>query len=225
MIKINLLKALKENPVSTSESLNESPNNSLGFLAKLFPKNETENSEDQILDGVAVNQLHVILKVVLMLSVVVGLFIHESINIPRLEGILSQENAKLRTISEYNSKAASLVAEIKKQKENKAIIEKQIASLNGLSKVRLKYIKALELIQTNIPEKMWFDEMVSKGDTLTTKGIANSENEITKFLSDVGRSVYFTDVSMISSEDTAIKGNDIRKLKKFHINFILEENK
>ncbi len=223
MIKINLLRALKESaPPGSEKESSESPINA--FFAKLFPP---KSADDFDLDGEGGegNPLEIIAKLVIMSIIVGGLYYHESINIPQLQFQLDEESRKLQELVEYNNKAAASVAEIKKLQEHKALIEKQIASLDGLSKVRLKYIRALDLIQSNIPEKMWFSELKSRDNLLEAVGYSFTESEISHFLEVVGRSVYFSDVSMISSEDVTSKDGDVRKFKKFNLNFVLEANK
>jgi Tfp pilus assembly protein PilN len=225
MIKINLLRALKEVAVGPGDG-SSSENASGGFFAKLFPqKKETDSFELSDENGAKDSPIAIFGKIVLIFSIIGGLYYQESMNIPKLQAELNEENRKLQELMEYNTRAAASVAEIKKQQENKAVIEKQIASLDGLSKVRLKYIKVLDLIQTNIPEKMWFIGLKSKEQALDATGISFSESEISQFLSVMGRSVYFSDVSMISSEDLVSKDGENKKFKKFHLNFILEASK
>jgi hypothetical protein len=224
MIKINLLRALKEAPTDQNES--GSSGDPIGkFFAKLFPPKEDD--VDLGLDGeeASGNPVEAVIKVVLMIAVIGGLFYHESTNIPRLQADLEEENRKLQELVAYNDKAAASVAEIKKLKDHKALIEKQIESLDGLSKVRLKYIRALDLIQTNMPEKMWLLDLETKENILSASGVSFSEAEITQFLDVMGRSVYFSDVSMLSSEDLVSRDGDNRKFKKFNLNFVLEGNK
>lgn len=225
MIKINLLKALKESNQNTDDKENQglAPK---GFLEKLFPAKKAEDSLTAAFnEAPPMNPVALVMKVVIILAIVIGLFVYESINIPKLRSKLDEERLNLQKLTEYNNKASMAVAEIKKQQEYKTLIEKQIASLDGLSKVRLRYIKVLDLIQSNIPEKMWFTTLKSKENLLEVNGLAVSETEITQFLNAMGKSVFFSDVSMQSSEDVSSKDGDHRKLKKFHINLTLETNK
>jgi len=225
MIKINLLKALRESNINTGET--ESKNDdSIGFIGKLFqPKKSNEETAMDFDDSKPINPAVLFIKLVITLLFVIGLFVYESINIPKLKNQLAEENKTLIKLTEYNEKAALAVAEIKKQQEHKALIEKQIYSLDGLSKVRLKYIKVLDLIQTNLPDKIWFLSLKTKENLLEVTGLAFSENEITNFLDVMGKSIYFSDVSMLSSEDVVGRDATQRKFKKFTINFTLEGKK
>lgn len=226
MIKINLLKALKESTINTGEREPTAPE-SQSFFARFFaPKNASEELSQDFDDAEPINPAILGVKLVVILLVVIGLFVYESINIPKLRSQLEQENMKLQQLTEYNNKAALAVAEIKKQQEYKNLIERQIASLDGLSKVRLKYIRVLDLIQANLPEKLWFTSLKTKDNTLDVSGLAFSEDEITNFLNVMGKSIYFSDVSMLSSEDVvAGRDGNQRKYKKFNINFTLEDKK
>lgn len=224
MIKINLLKALKEPVISASEKpQNESA--FAGLFARIWPSKDAAEDADVTDDSPADNLGIILIKLVLMFVAIGGLQYHESINIPKLQNELNERQNLLMETTEYNNRAAGAVAEIKKLKEHKVLIQKQISSLDGLSKVRLKYIKALDLMQTNIPEKMWFVGLKSKDSVLEVSGLSFSETEISQFLDVMGRSVYFSDVSMQSSEDVAFKDGDSRKFKKFTLNFVLEGGK
>jgi type IV pilus assembly protein PilN len=154
-----------------------------------------------------------------------GLFYYQSMNIPKLEAERDKQNQELTELEVYNEKAAAAVAEIKKQQEYKALIERQIASLSGLSKVRFKYIRVLDLIQQSLPQKMWFRNLKSKDNELEAQGISHSEQEITQFLETISKSIYFTDASMVSSEDMLGTESDNRKFKRFTLKFILESTK
>jgi len=225
MIKINLLKALKETAVNLGEG-EQRRDESIGFLARLFqPKKQTEEIDNNFNESTPVNPILLIIKIAICFMFVIGLFVYESINIPKLKNQLEEENKSLMQLTEYNNKAAMAVAEIKKQQEHKALIEKQIASLDGLSKVRLKYIKVLDLIQSHLPDKIWFSSLKTRDNLLEVTGTAFSENDITNFLDGMGKSIFFSDVSMLSSEDVIGKDPNQKKLKKFTINFTLEGKK
>lgn len=228
MIKINLLRALKESP-STENSTGEGgggPFSLKGLLAKLVPqKREAGDFEESEIEVGPTNTTAVVLKLVMIFGAVGGLKYHETINIPKLQTELADQSQKLEELTNYNNKASAAVAEIKKLQELKALIEKQIDSLDGLSKVRVKYVRALDLIQSNLPDKMWFVGLKSNDNVLEINGISMSETEISQFLDVMGRSVYFSDVSMLSSEDLGQKDGDGKKLKRFTLNFVLEGGK
>ncbi len=225
MIKINLIKALRESAPVIGDAESRTTE-SKSFLEKLFPfKLSSEDSAARAEDIDPINPATLAVKIAICLMFVIGLFIYESINIPKLKSQLEEETQKLNQLAEYNNKASLAVAEIKKQLEHKTLIEKQIASLDGLSKVRLKYIKVLDLIQTHLPEKLWFLNLKAKESSLDVTGLAFSENEITSFLDTMGKSIYFSDVSMQSSEDVVDQSAKQNKYKKFNIVFTLEDRK
>lgn len=225
MIKINLLRSLKEGSDDKPSGTISDLSSFKGFLAKLFPGKKAAGEAGLEDAGPEINPSVVIVKLVLIFAGVGGLYYYESINIPKLQNELAAETQKLNELVEYNNKAAASVAEIKKLQELKIQIEKQIESLDGLSKIRVKYVKAIDLIQTNLPEKMWFLDMRSRDNVIEASGISISENEITQFLDVMGRSAYFSDVSMLSSEDVGGRDTESKKFKKFQLNFVLEGNK
>lgn len=228
MIKINLLRALKEAPSADGqvESSGLSGFSLTSLFAKFASKKSTDGTTDDFDSEVGeINSKAVLAKIVIIFAIAGALKYHETINIPKLQSELADESQKLEELTNYNNNASSAVAEIKKLQELKNQIEKQIESLDGISKVRVKYVRALDLIQSNIPEKMWFLGLKSNDNVLEAEGISMSDGEISQFLDVMGRSVHFSDVSMLSSEDVVQRESDSKKFKKFTLNFVLEAGK
>jgi Tfp pilus assembly protein PilN len=220
MIKINLLLAMNDNAEGDAGA-DTSGNPIKAFLARFLPSKPAQAPGEAASDVELPNPGLIVAKILVMVAVAGGFLYYEAINIPRLEKELAEHSEHLQQLSEYNNKAAQSVAEIQKLEEQKAQIDKQIESLDGLSRVRLRYIRALDLIQTNLPEKMWFLTLKSKERLIEATGVSLTEAEITEYIDVMGRSVHFSDVSMISSEDVPSKEQG-KSFKKFLMNFLME---
>ena len=121
MIKINLLKALKDTAASNPEK-GDSLLSGSNFFAKIFPSNKEITDLDEELQEVPLNPIDIAAKLILMISAIFGLYYFQSINIPKLQSELEESNQKFQELVEYNNKAAASVAEIKKLQEHKALI-------------------------------------------------------------------------------------------------------
>ncbi len=221
MIKINLLKVSQEKNSVKSDNKDAPLKDKINsFLSNLKNKNddESENSFEE-----PVSNVEVFLKFIIIVSGLVGLYYYEQERIPQLEDKLHTHQKNLQELKSFNGQSEEIVAEIKKMKDNKISIEKQIESIGGLSKLRMRYIKAMDILQQNIPEKMWFTGIKTDQIGLIIDGIAFSEAEISTYIDLIGKSVHFADVLLLESTDDLREDSQGKRLRKFRINAKLEK--
>jgi type IV pilus assembly protein PilN len=223
MIKINLLDASSEKKDQLDGKT------SLPFIEKINDlwfdfrekynlgggEGEGETSESSALTLIA--------KIMLAFSGVLILYAYELRNLPVLEKALKDEEVKIKSLNDFNSKAAEVVAEIVRMKKNKVNIERQIESIGGLSKIRLRYIKAIDIIQQNIQEKMWITSMKTSGDTLKLEGIAHTDSEISTFIEIISKNIQFSEVQLLGASESNQGDNLGKKFRNFTINCTLEK--
>lgn len=222
MIKINLLDASSEKKDQLEGK------SSLPIFDKLREtwediKEKYNLENDSSDDSGEIKPITLILKIVIAFSGVIGLYAHELSNIPVLERILRDEEQKLKRLNDFNGKAASVVAEIKKMKKNKADIERQIESIGGLSKIRLRYIKAIDIIQQNIQEKMWLTSLRTAGDVMMLEGVAHTDVEISTFIEILSKNIQFSDVQLLAASESAVGDSTGKKFRSFSVNCTLEK--
>jgi type IV pilus assembly protein PilN len=222
MIKINLLDASSEKKDQLDGRT------TLPFLEKL--KDLWEDIKEKYNldsgggeDAGEAKPVTLLLKIIIAFAGVIVLYAHELSNIPVLEKILRDEEAKLKSLNDFNGKAAKVVAEIKKMKQNKADIERQIESIGGLSKIRLRYIKALDIIQQNIQEKMWLTTLKTAGDLLMIEGVAHSDVEISTFIEILSKNIQFSDVQLLNASESQLGDSAGKKYRNFSVNCTLEK--
>lgn len=198
MIKINLASS----GVGSSASISAS----LGMSADGFVSPEETRKE-------AVKRL------VVMLIPALALYAYQEQNVPQKAAELSAKTQMLNELSNYNAKQSASVAEIKKFKEDEALIEARIAALDKISKDRHREIRVLDLLQQVIPEKAWLTKIQISQERVTVQGLALSDFEVSGFLEALTKSVFLMDVNLVSSSETTVDGVS---LKKFEISCLLE---
>ncbi len=151
----------------------------------------------------------------------IALYFYESQNLPTIQSQLQGRTALLTELQTFNSKMTSSVAEIKKFKEDEAKIQARIAILDKLSKDRQKEIRLLDLFQQAIPEKVWFTKVDMAGPKVTITGVAMSDFDISSFMEALSRSIFLTDVNLVSSAEQVIEG---LSTKKFEITCLTEKS-
>lgn len=199
MIKINLASTAQS---STSAALGASP----GISTEAFMGPEEIRKE-------------ALKRLVLILVGPLAFYFYENQNIPGKIAELNSKNQVLAELQSYNAKAADSVAEIKKFKEDEALMEARIAALEKISKDRQREIRVLDLLQTLIPEKAWLTRIQVSPDRVNIQGLALSDFEVSQFLEALTRSVFLMDVNLVSSSETV---QDEVSLKKFEISCLLE---
>ncbi|QDK36842.1 PilN domain-containing protein [Bdellovibrio sp. NC01] len=158
-------------------------------------------------------------RLIVMLIPAIGLYAYQQQNVPQKQAEFNSKQQMLAELSNYNSKQAASVAEIKKFKEDEALIEARIAALDKISKDRHREIRVLDLLQQVIPEKAWLTQIKITPEKVTVQGLAISDFEVSSFLEALTKSVFLMDVNLVSSSETSVDGVS---LKKFEISCLLE---
>lgn len=149
-----------------------------------------------------------------------ALHVYEMQNIPAKYYELDSKTSTLNELRDYNSKQASSVAEIKKFKEDEALIEARIAALEKISKDRNREIRVLDLLQMVMPEKAWLTRVQILPERVNIEGLALSDFEVSVFLEALTKSALLMDVNLVSSSEVSKEGI---LLKNFEISCMLEK--
>lgn len=148
-----------------------------------------------------------------------ALFLYENQNIPGKMNELQSKSQVLAELQAYNAKQADSVAEIKKFKEDEALIESRISALEKIAKDRQREIRVMDLLQNVIPEKAWLTRLEINPDRVNIQGMAMSDFEVSSFLEALTKSVFLMDVNLVSSNEVTEDGI---VLKRFEISCLLE---
>lgn len=149
-----------------------------------------------------------------MLLVPLLLFGFEAYHIPDLQSDLSSKQKLLASLTLKNDAAKGAVDEIKKFKDDQSKLQKQIDTLEGLRRERLKEVKVMDNLQKDIPEKVWLTKIDFQEAKIVISGLATADTELTSFMENLSASVFLHDVNLLrSSEQPSESG----VLKKFDI--------
>lgn len=198
MIKINLASSGAGSAASVSASLGISAD---GFISPDEARKEA------------------IKRLVIMLIPALALYAYQEQNVPQKHHELNAKTQMLNELTAYNAKQSASVAEIKKFKEDEALIEARIAALDKISKDRHREIRVLDLMQQVIPEKAWITQIKITPEKVTVQGLAVSDFEVSAFLEALTKSVFLMDVNLVNSSESLVDGVS---LKKFEISCLLE---
>ena len=127
---------------------------------------------------------------------------------------LNELNAKSKQLNDLrtkNEKAKSSVAEMKKFEESKAKLQTQIDSIELLRRQRMREVRVLDLLQREIPERIWLTKLDVNGDKMTVKGIAANKNDIASFMDSVTKSALTGEVALVGSNEKVLEGNTLNE--------------
>ncbi len=142
----------------------------------------------------------------------------------RYASYVSEEDLK-RLNQEYTAlqtklKAQDLaVKEVDKFLEEKHKLDSELSIIKSLSKERLKNVKSLDALQGIIPPKAWLDHLKINDKRVELTGYAMDEFVISEFMQGMSTSIYFSNVSLVTSEE--VKKNE-GTVKKFILKSTLE---
>jgi type IV pilus assembly protein PilN len=158
-------------------------------------------------------------RLIIILIPVIGLYVYEGQIIPQKQDEVASKNQVLGELTAYNAKQSGSVAEIKKFKEEEALIESRITALNKISKDRFKEIRVMDLIQQVIPEKAWLRKIQIGQQKLMIEGTALSDYEVSSFMEALTKSAFLMDVNLVTSSEVIVDGSSF---KNFEISCLLE---
>lgn len=159
------------------------------------------------------------MRLLMILLVPLALYGYEYMNLPELSAKLRSKNTLLTSLTQKNEQAKGAVEEIKKFKEDQARLQKQIDTLDGLQKERLREVKILDNLQKDIPEKLWLTKIEFQEINLIIAGVTTSDSELTALMENLSKSVFLKEVNLVrSSESQTERG----LVKKFEIVCVLD---
>jgi type IV pilus assembly protein PilN len=143
----------------------------------------------------------------LLLIVIINIVIATKI------GGVERETARVEAEIASNK---TIMDEIEKLKKEKELYRKQFQIIEKLKKDKKGPVIMLDELATKIPEKIWLLELKQTGNTLELVGAALDNKFVSKFMSDLESSPYFSKVDLITSEmKKAKRGKTSRKMNKF----------
>ena len=134
-------------------------------------------------------------KIALILLLPIGLyFVTEYQMKPEKKQKIANKQRQINDLRAKNDKAKTMVDEIKKIKQEKAQIQKQISIIEGLRADRQKEVKVLYAFQKDIPEKVWLDKLEFKNDKVLVYGLAAQDTDANQFLNLLSANALFKEV-------------------------------
>ncbi|MBK9293200.1 MAG: PilN domain-containing protein [Oligoflexia bacterium] len=129
-------------------------------------------------------------------------------------------DADLRNLqSEHEALQAKLksldpvISEVERFQEEKRKLNSQLEVIKQLSKERLKNVKSLDMLQTIIPPKAWLTSLKVIDKKVEMEGMAVDDIVISEFMQAMSTTIYFSNVTLIGSEEFKQQDGAVKKFK------------
>jgi Tfp pilus assembly protein PilN len=172
-------------------------------------------SDDQI-------QKRAITNIVFFIVGPILLYIYATQAKPKMVGRMVSLNQQIEELRVFNQKEANIVAEISKIKEDENNVQMRIDALKKITLGRLAEIKALDLMQSYLRDRMWFTAIDMIEGEIKIEGIAQSEIDVNQFQDEMTRNILFKNVFLEKTSTELIEG---QPFSRFVIKASLEKSK
>ena len=93
------------------------------------------------------------------------------------------------------------------------VLEQKLTIMKKLSRVRLREVKALDYIQSILPEKVWFKDMRFDDNKLSLNGFAVGDDDLNELTRALENSVQFSNVIILQAKDEKLQNGTYKQFE------------
>lgn len=134
------------------------------------------------------------IKVAIILLFPILLFIWEKLRINSLQSDQVQIQQKVTAVEAERASFGSTAPRVAKANKLKEKMTKEIKIIRELARNRLREVKALDQLQTILPDKTWISSIKIEGSKITMDGYALNESAITELMTALNTNAFFSGV-------------------------------
>ncbi len=134
------------------------------------------------------------IKVAIILLFPMLFFIWEKLRINALQSDQMQVQQKVTAVEAERASFGSTAPRVAKANKLKEKMQKEIKVIRELARNRLREVKALDQLQTILPDKTWITGIKIEGGKITLDGYALNESAITELMTALNTNAFFSGV-------------------------------
>jgi Tfp pilus assembly protein PilN len=164
-------------------------------------------------------QKEAVVKIMLMSVFTVILVFFESNNVDNLkkeEQVLAIQLEEIQAKVKKLKEEASKVSEFERQGKE---LEDKMKIMKALSRTRLRELKALDFLQSMIPERVWLNSLDYIDEKFRLKGLALTDDDLTDLIQALDKSSFFSEVVLLQAKETTSRDGT---LKNFELTTTIE---
>ncbi|MCL4683274.1 PilN domain-containing protein [Myxococcota bacterium] len=132
---------------------------------------------------------------------------------------LSSAQMRTRALESQLEKYRPQQEQVAQFKAKKAEIEQKLSVITDLERSRSGPVNLMESLVTSIPDRVWLTDLAADKGRISLSGMSLDNELVASFLTNLGRSPYFGQVEL---ESTELKTVESLKLNTFKIRAALE---
>ncbi|MCB9026158.1 MAG: PilN domain-containing protein [Bdellovibrionaceae bacterium] len=150
------------------------------------------------------------------------LFLYEYQNISGLKSSLNQLNIQSQQLLAQVEEKKIFSEEAKKLQTQLVQVKERLQIIRSLSKNRFIELKSLDLLQSILPDRVWFDRLTYGNKKFEIEAVAVEIEDVTLMKTAMDNQDSFKNVSIKNTKETTIKENTVNA---FTLSFDIEELK
>lgn len=174
---------------------------------------ESTESHFEIHDSAASTQKSALVKLVLMFVFVGALMFYENQNVTAYQAEMIKQSAKITELQTDLENKKSVTAGMDVIEKNAQVLEQKLSIMKKLSRVRLREVKSLDYIQSIVPEKVWFSNIIFDDTKLVLQGYAVSDEDLNELTKGLENSVQFSNVIILQSTDMKVANSSFKQFE------------
>lgn len=120
---------------------------------------------------------------------------------------ITNEQSLLRNAQEEKKKLQDVVAKLDQLEQQMNLFKKKIDLIQQLKNRQQTAVRIMDELSKNLPEWVWLTEANFDKQSVQIKGNALSNNLIADYISNLEKSPFFNDVSLLSSTQKSVRNN------------------
>ena len=157
-------------------------------------------------------------KVFCMLLFPIALIGYEKFNISVLNSEYAQNEAKIKEVEKARSKYGDVGPKVERYTKERKHVDEQLAVVRKLARTRLRDVKALDALQSLVPEQTWFQKVSIDENNVKLYGYTMSEDGISILIRALENSPFFSQVEPKSTSQENLAAGPAKKFEMdFHI--------
>lgn len=142
-----------------------------------------------------------------------ALVVYEFMNLSELEDkYLGVQTQVQQVQGQINSKRAA-ADKAKARQQEIQVLEKKIEILKSLTKSRMLELKALDFLQSVIPERVWLSNIDYANRKFVFKGFAVADEDLTDFMRRLESRSYYTNVILVQATEAKSDQGTVRSFE------------
>src|SRR4029077_9891191 len=113
---------------------------------------------------------------------------------------LEEVQGEVRAAEAEVQRLAAVLKEVEDYKQKKAELERKIGVINDLKANQRGPVRVMDYVSRALPELLWLDQMIMKGDSIHLEGRAFNTNAVANFIDNLDKVPEFDEPTLKSAE-------------------------